>query len=85
MKSNVSNIETCWVIGGSAIYKHFIDNNLCDRIYLTQINCEFECDTYFPLLSHSDQFREVTDPVVSNELQEEKGVQYSYHVYEAIE
>ena len=79
-----ADIETCWVIGGSEIYNHFIDANLCDRVYLTKISSPFDCDTFFPDVSSSKMFKEVTDPDVSCESQEENGIQYSYHVYEKI-
>ena len=42
------NFETCWVLGGSEIYNCFIEKRLWDRIYLTKILAEFECDRFFP-------------------------------------
>lgn len=39
------------VIGGSNIYKQFID--IVDRIYLTKIDEEFECDTFFPEINNT--------------------------------
>lgn len=35
-----------FVIGGSKVYQEFSD--LADRIYLTQIKADFECDTFAP-------------------------------------
>ncbi|MDC1321217.1 dihydrofolate reductase [Flavobacteriaceae bacterium] len=44
------NYEKIWIIGGSEVYKQFIDANLLDHIYMTYINDEYNCDTYFPKL-----------------------------------
>ena len=73
--------ETCWVIGGSAIYNHFIEKKLCHRIYLTEIQNTFPCDRFFPKVD-LEEYCEIQDDDVSQEAQEENGVKYSYHVYE---
>ena len=40
------NYEDCWVIGGSTIYKQFLELNLIKYFYITLINEEYKCDTY---------------------------------------
>ena len=42
-----------FVIGGGQIYKHAIENNLVDRIYLTRVHTEIEGDTFFDDLDDS--------------------------------
>jgi dihydrofolate reductase len=42
------NKEEFYIIGGFKIYKYFLDNNLVDELYITEINKEYEGDTYFP-------------------------------------
>lgn len=42
-----------FVIGGGQIYKHAIENNLVDRIYLTRVHTEIDGDTYFDDLDDS--------------------------------
>ncbi|MFW6243207.1 MAG: dihydrofolate reductase [bacterium] len=37
-----------FVIGGNMLYRYFINNNLYDKIYLTEIENIFNGDTYFP-------------------------------------
>lgn len=37
-----------FVIGGGGIYSAFMNFGYLDRILLTQIKAEFECDTHFP-------------------------------------
>ena len=75
--------ETCWVIGGSAIYNHFIEKSLCDRIYLTKIENNFQCDRFFPQIELT-QYKEVQEDDISSDQQVENGVKYSYHIYEKI-
>jgi dihydrofolate reductase len=38
--------KDCFVIGGASIYKQFLPH--ADKIYLTMINKEYECDAFFP-------------------------------------
>ena len=41
-----NNYDQLWVIGGSQIYKKFLDMNLINNLYITFINEEYNCDTY---------------------------------------
>lgn len=36
----------CFIIGGSSIYKQFI--NHCDTMYITRVAGKYDCDTFFP-------------------------------------
>jgi len=42
------DIETAFVIGGGMIYKQFLNHPLCTKIHLTELNYNYECDTFFP-------------------------------------
>lgn len=55
--NNISNVfnyvdnniyDKLFIIGGTQIYKYFLDNNLVDELYVTEINKDYEGDTYFP-------------------------------------
>jgi len=67
-------VETVWVVGGVGIYREAISHPRCFRIYLTQIEAEIECDTFFPSFDESD-FEAVVDsrapsgPQVEDEIQ----------------
>lgn len=37
-----------FVIGGAQIFKEAVNHPACQKIYLTQIEKEFSCDTFFP-------------------------------------
>jgi dihydrofolate reductase len=41
--------EEIWVIGGAEIYKQFLEMDKIKNCYVTFIDKEFECDTFFPI------------------------------------
>ena len=45
----IDNRKDTFIIGGGEIYKQAI--NFVDKIYVTEINNEYEGDTYFPKIS----------------------------------
>ena len=40
--------DNIWVIGGECIYKQTLNSNMIDSIFYTEIQAEYECDTFFP-------------------------------------
>lgn len=42
-----------FIIGGGQIYKHSLDNDLADELYITKIEHAFDGDTYFPSVDES--------------------------------
>ena len=66
---NESFVNDIWIIGGSSLYREFIhyDPMLCLRLrnnnnigisnyYITYIDKEYECDTYFPMLENMNKY-----------------------------
>ena len=55
----LQNYDKVWVIGGEQIYKLFLDNYKKDhtsiynisKIYITYINKDYECTSFFPDLT----------------------------------
>lgn len=47
--SNGPTISRVFIIGGAEIYDAALDTACVERILLTRLRNEFECDTYFPL------------------------------------
>ena len=43
-----NNYDTVWIIGGSKIYREFLDRKFVNKCYVTLIHKLFECDTTFP-------------------------------------
>jgi len=79
--SKRSEIADLWVIGGEQIYREALKHPNCYRVYLTKIDAEFECDTFFPEID-TQTFKEVDDERVSKEIQSEKGISYRFYVYQ---
>ncbi len=74
MLEDVKNVdEEMFVIGGASIYQQFID--LCQKMYLTEIDAESEADVYFPHFDKNDFECEVLDEHWEN------GISYKHLVY----
>lgn len=62
---NKNKYNNIWLIGGEKVYKSFIDSDMINSIYYTDIDTHFDCDTYFPKIPKrfkrvfiSDKFNE---------------------------
>ena len=73
-------IETCWVIGGSSVYQEGLNNDRVERVYRTDIQKRYDCDTYMEELG--EEWTEVEDERVPQEVQEEEGVNFRYRVFQ---
>jgi dihydrofolate reductase len=65
-----------FIIGGASVYALSIKHLSCRKLYLTEIDSVFECDTYFPEIP-TDFVKTNAEPPV-----EEQGIKYSYNEYE---
>jgi dihydrofolate reductase len=54
-----------FIIGGSAVYTHYLD--IVDRFYVTEIDADYQCDTFFDLTYVKDHFTKVTEHATFNE------------------
>lgn len=63
--------EEIFIIGGAQIFQQAIDKGVVDRLYLTKVEGNFGCDTFFPDYS---SFKKV----VFEEEGEENGIKYKY-------
>ena len=59
--------EEIFVIGGAEIYRLFLEKDLVGKIYLTEIDGEFEGDVYFPYEFLKD-FREIDRTIKEKDL-----------------
>lgn len=52
-KSEKNKYEELWIIGGNEIYKQTLErfNNQINNIFVTEIEKEYKCDTFFPEIS----------------------------------
>jgi len=68
-------VDSVFVIGGQQVFEDAIKLEGCQRLYITHIVQEFECDTFFP--DYKDAFTEdsVCEPVL------EDGIKYFFAKY----
>lgn len=83
-RARKEEVETVWAIGGSSVYQAALSSEMLHRVYLTRILCTIECDTFLPPFNEKNEFKLVIDPAVSQDRQEENGLQYKYEIYEKI-
>lgn len=72
------NAENVYIIGGGNIYNQCIDMMNCKKIYITEVDNSFECDTFFP------EFKSTFQLIKSSEIINEGNDQYQFNVYERI-
>jgi len=70
---NKKKYNCTWIIGGEQIYNTFIND--VDKIYLTQIYKDFECDTFFPDIPTHFSLTKVS-PIIN-----ENNIKYRFKVY----
>lgn len=44
------NLDEIWVIGGSEIYNLFLEKEMVNELYITEIEKDYDCDCFFPNL-----------------------------------
>ena len=70
-----SKYDDVWVIGGQQIYESMLDYNTVNNIFITEIEEEFDCDTYFPDISKDFQH------IYKSKTFEENNIKYSMNIY----
>lgn len=76
------NIENIFIIGGERVYKSILELKLCDKIYLTKVFKEFDCDAFYPSIDEEKEFQLIQTDEVPIGIQEENDIKYEYLVYE---
>jgi len=76
-------IEKAFVIGGGSVYKAAFESGLCQRIYLTEVLKDFNCDTFLPEFDF-DIYKRIQDPDINDEIQTDSssGIQFKFVVYQ---
>lgn len=70
------NLDEIFIGGGAYLYKIAIAHPACAKIYLTEINGAFECDTFFPEIPAC--FKKIE----ASPENEENGIKFRFCVYE---
>ncbi|MDP2918327.1 MAG: dihydrofolate reductase, partial [bacterium] len=71
-----TKVDEAFVIGGGMLYAFSIVHPACDKIYLTEVEGTFDCDTFFPPIP--EQFKKTA----TGELNEENGIKFRFCVYQ---
>ncbi|KAF1972827.1 hypothetical protein BU23DRAFT_143762 [Bimuria novae-zelandiae CBS 107.79] len=84
-------VERVFVIGGATIYDAALKLSQTDRVLLTKIENEFECDTFFSVELDKDETwkrssREGLEEFTGEKVEavEEKGVRFEFGMYERV-
>ncbi|KAF2125982.1 hypothetical protein P153DRAFT_298072 [Dothidotthia symphoricarpi CBS 119687] len=83
-------VERVYVIGGASVYEQALEMRECERVLLTRIKGEFECDTFFTGWDEGDwrevgksELREFTGEGESVEgVVAEQGVEFEFCLFE---
>lgn len=68
--------DDIFIIGGSQIFADAIAHPDCAKIYLTEIEGNFVCDTFFPKIPQ--KFKKIS----ASEISEENGIKFRFCVYQ---
>ena len=63
------------------MYEEAMANIRLEKLYITRILKDFDCDTFFPSVN-SVKWQLTNDRDVPTEIQEEDGVQFKYEVFQ---
>lgn len=85
------DVETVFVIGGATIYDAALKLPQTNRVLLTKIHDEFECDTFFSVDLDKDEgwrrsSQEKLEELAGERIEalEEKGVKFEFSMYERV-
>ena len=71
---SVSKLEgDIFIIGGSSLYSHFLP--YAEELYLTEVNADFEADTFFPKFNKDDYEKKTVGQMT------EDGLEYAFQIY----
>ncbi|KAL7752036.1 dihydrofolate reductase [Sorochytrium milnesiophthora] len=87
--NDMACVRSIFIIGGGDIYRRGLDVPACMQVFLTQIEQDFDCDSFFPDLGPTDfaqsdtnRLREVLgDPALEVD-HAENGCTYQFRLYE---
>jgi len=54
---NIQSNKEIYAIGGKSIYEYFLKKNLINKIYMTKIDYDFNCDVFFPDIDLTNKYK----------------------------
>lgn len=73
------NIENIFIIWWASIYNQVLQMDMLDKIYVTKIKWDFNCDVFFDGVPDNFQVESYTDG------DNENGIDYSFWIYKKID
>jgi dihydrofolate reductase len=61
-------IETIFVIGGQQVYEEALKHPECEKLYVTHIHDDFNCDTVFPPFEDAFESIQASEPMSENKI-----------------
>jgi dihydrofolate reductase len=69
------NVEDIFIIGWANLYNQVLNHEMLDKIYLTKVKWDYNCDVFFDWVPDNFIVESYTDSEVEN------GIEYSFRVY----
>lgn len=63
-------IENIFVIGGGMLYQEALNHPDCDELLINRIQCDMECDTFFPDINSNHYLLSISNQLDDNVLNE---------------
>lgn len=70
------DVDKVFIIGGASLYAQAINHPDCEKIYLTEVAGQFNCDAFFPFIPVG-----VFEKKSESKPNEENGIRYKFAVY----
>lgn len=70
-----TDISDVFVIGGAELYRQAIQHQACERLYITEVTGDFDCDVFFPNIPKNFKMSDSVDAA------EEDGIHYRFAAY----
>ena len=70
-----TKIDDSWIIGGEMLYKESLQSTFLKKIYVTHIDKDYDCDTFFPEIPDCFALDSKTDWMIEN------NTPYRYELY----
>ena len=73
------NVENIFIIGWANLYNQVLDNPMLDKIYLTKVKWDYDCDVFFDGVPDNFIVESYTDWEIEND------IEYSFWTYKKVD
>lgn len=73
------NVDQIFVIGGAQVFKEALQHPACRELLVTEVEGDFECDTFFPSIDPA-RFKKTT----TSDTHQDAGIEFRFARYERI-